>query len=145
MLNIRDAQRSQWMRSKGRAVLDMEEGKGENAGRHERLHEVVHQGVMLVWRRWPDNVRREQCLRGLGARCSCQIRWTPRDHCPWQRSWGGVSERIPVPVASGYIKPHRWRPSLRRTSGEKAHGGARGREDPEAQGGEGESRQRRRR
>ena len=38
---------------------------GEGAGRHERLHEAAHDGVVRVLRRQPDGERREQRLRGL--------------------------------------------------------------------------------
>ena len=43
---------------------------GEDAGRRERLHEAAHHGVARALRRRPDAERREQRLRGLGARGS---------------------------------------------------------------------------
>jgi hypothetical protein len=43
---------------------------GEDAGRRERLHEAAHHGVARALRRRPDAERREQRLRGLGARSS---------------------------------------------------------------------------
>ncbi|KAG0514375.1 LOW QUALITY PROTEIN: hypothetical protein BDA96_10G186000 [Sorghum bicolor] len=43
---------------------------GEDAGRRERLHEAAHHSIARALRRRPDAERREQRLRGLGARAA---------------------------------------------------------------------------